>query len=44
VKKAQKFTTPYTHYSILATLEANWGFAALTSADRSATPMTQVFQ
>jgi hypothetical protein len=44
VKKAMKFKTAYSHYSFLATLEANWGFAALTTNDAAATAMMEVFQ
>jgi phospholipase C len=44
VKKAQKYTTNYSHYSVLATLEANWGFASITMNDMGATPMMEVFQ
>jgi acid phosphatase len=44
VKKAQKITVAYSHYSVLATLEANWGFPALGANDSSATSMMPVFQ
>jgi hypothetical protein len=44
VKKAQKFKTLYSHYSVLATLEANWGFASLNRNDAMATAMMEVFQ
>jgi hypothetical protein len=44
VKKAQKFTTAHSHYSVLATLAANWGFPSLTSNDSAATPMMEVFK
>ncbi len=33
VKTATKSTTMYSHYSILATLEANWGLASLVQGD-----------
>jgi hypothetical protein len=44
VKKATKLKTAYSHYSLLATLEANWGFPALTTNDSAATSMMAVFQ
>jgi len=44
VSRGQVFATAYVHYSILATLEANWGFPPITSADAMATPMIEVFQ
>jgi len=44
VKKAMKLKTAYSHYSVLATLEANWGFPALTKNDSAATSMMEVFQ
>jgi acid phosphatase len=45
VKKAVKSTTLYSHYSVLATLEANWGFASLGAHDVGAPSMlTEVFQ
>jgi len=44
VKKAQKFTTFHSHYSVLATLEANWGFAPITAQDGAAAPMIEVFR
>jgi hypothetical protein len=44
VKQAQVFGTSYVHYSILATLEANWGLAPIRSNDQQATPMMEVFQ
>jgi hypothetical protein len=45
VKKATKSMTLYSHYSILATLEANWGFAALGTTDGGATSMlNEAFQ
>jgi hypothetical protein len=44
VKKAMKLKTAYSHYSLLATLEANWGFPALTANDSAATSMMSVFQ
>jgi hypothetical protein len=44
VKKALKSMTAYTHYSVLATLAANWGFPAIGTNDSSATSMMEVFQ
>jgi hypothetical protein len=44
VKKATKFKTAYSHYSFLATLEANWGFSPLTTNDAVASSMMEVFQ
>jgi hypothetical protein len=44
VKKALKSMTAYTHYSVLATLAANWRFAALGTNDASAASMMEVFQ
>jgi phosphatidylinositol-3-phosphatase len=44
VKKTTKLTTAYTHYSLLATLEVNWGFSALTMNDAAAPSMMAVFQ
>src|SRR5712692_411067 len=39
VNRGQVFSTAHVHYSILATLEANWGFPPITSRDAMATPM-----
>jgi hypothetical protein len=39
VKKAMKTTTAYSHYSVLSTLEANWGFASLGAKDVGAPSM-----
>jgi hypothetical protein len=44
VKKALKVGTSYSHYSVLATLGANWGFPALTSKVSAASAMMEVFQ
>jgi acid phosphatase len=45
VKKAMKSMTQYSHYSVLATLEANWGFAPLGAHDVGAPSMlAEVFQ
>jgi hypothetical protein len=44
VNTAAKVTTAFTHYSFLATLEANWGFASITANDMGATSMMSVFQ
>ncbi len=44
VKKMHKSTATYTHYSVLATLEANWGFPSLTAMDAQAASMMEVFQ
>jgi phosphatidylinositol-3-phosphatase len=41
VDKAYIGTLSYDHYSILKTLETNWGFSALTSNDGSANAMTE---
>ena len=35
--------TPYTHYSMLATIESAWGLTPLTSNDGTATPMSDFF-
>ena len=35
--------TSYTHYSVLATMEALWNIPPLTTNDASATPMTEFF-
>src|SRR6266508_2568534 len=45
VKSGLKPTTPVSHYSVLKTLEANWGFSALPSPahDGSANSMMEVF-
>jgi len=37
-------TTAYSHYSPLATIEANWGLPSLTDNDKKATPMMEVFK
>lgn len=34
---------PYTHYSLLATIEASWGLAPLTANDAAAAPMSDFF-
>jgi phosphatidylinositol-3-phosphatase len=34
---------PYTHYSLLRTIEASWGLAPLASNDTSAAPMSDFF-
>jgi hypothetical protein len=34
---------PYTHYSLLRTIEASWGLAPLTANDAAATPMSDFF-
>ncbi len=46
VKSGLKPTTPVSHYSVLKTLEANWGFSALPSPahDGSANSMMEVFK
>jgi acid phosphatase len=44
VKTATKLTTPFTHYSVLATMEANWGLTSITANDKGATSMMSVFQ
>jgi hypothetical protein len=36
-------TTPYTHYSLLRTLEVAWGLAPLGSNDAAASPMSDFF-
>src|SRR5439155_790686 len=42
-KLAYKSTALYGHYSLLATLEKNWGLACIVSTDCNATPMTEFF-
>ncbi|HEV2389455.1 MAG TPA: alkaline phosphatase family protein [Nitrososphaerales archaeon] len=44
VKQGYVGTGTYNHYSLLATLEANWGFAPLTSNDGTATAMSEFFK
>jgi hypothetical protein len=45
VKTATKVTTKFTHYSLLATLEENWGLKSITTNDQGATSMlSSVFQ
>jgi hypothetical protein len=44
VNQWQVSGTPHSHYSILATLEANWGLPPITYADATAPPMTEVFR
>jgi len=44
VKQHYVSTAFYTHYSVLATLEAIWGLPALTSHDASASLMTEFFK
>src|SRR5439155_13234616 len=34
---------PYTHYSALRTIEANWNLTPLTANDTAAVPMTEFF-
>jgi phosphatidylinositol-3-phosphatase len=34
---------PYTHYSLLRTIEASWGLAPLTANDAAAAPMSDFF-
>lgn len=43
VKNGYIGTGHYTHYSVLKTLEQNWGFSALTKNDKTASPMTEFF-
>jgi len=42
-KLAYKSTALYDHYSLLATMEKNWGLACIVSTDCTATPMTEFF-
>src|SRR5216117_2974542 len=42
-KLAYKSTALYDHYSLLATLEKNWGLPCIVSTDCNATPMTEFF-
>jgi hypothetical protein len=44
VKKQFKSMTSYSHYSVMATLEANWGLASLGANDVGAPSMLEVFQ
>jgi hypothetical protein len=43
VKKGYASSYPYTHFSVLATIEANWNLAPLTSNDRDAAHMGEFF-
>jgi acid phosphatase len=43
VKRAYVSSYPYTHYSVLATIESNWNLAPLTPNDRDAAPMGEFF-
>jgi phosphatidylinositol-3-phosphatase len=43
VNQGLKVTAYHDHYSVLATLEWNWGFAPLGSNDASSTPMSEAF-
>src|SRR5207249_10010248 len=42
-KLAYKSTALYDHYSLLATLEKNWGLPCIVSTDCNDTPMTEFF-
>jgi hypothetical protein len=44
VKKGYASSYPYTHYSLLATIEANWNLPPLTSNDQKADHMGEFFQ
>jgi hypothetical protein len=37
-------STPFTHYSLLRTIETEWGIAPLTAEDAAATPMTALLK
>jgi hypothetical protein len=43
VKKGYASSYPYTHYSLLATIEANWNLPPLTSNDQNAAHMGEFF-
>jgi hypothetical protein len=43
VKRGYASSYPYTHFSVLATIEANWNLAPLTSNDRDAAHMGEFF-
>jgi PKD repeat protein len=43
VKKGYHSTNPYSHYSFLRTIEANWNLPSLTSSDANAPAMTELF-
>ena len=42
-KSSFSSSNPYSHYSFLKTIEANWHLPPLTSNDQSATPMLEFF-
>ena len=44
MKKGYASSYPYTHYSLLATIEANWNLPPLTSNDQNADHMGEFFQ
>jgi hypothetical protein len=43
VKRAYVSSYPYTHYSVLSTIESNWNLAPLTTNDRDAAHMGEFF-
>src|SRR5205807_2635324 len=43
VKKGYASSYPYTHFSVLATIESNWNLTPLTSNDRDAAHMGEFF-
>ena len=43
VKRGFQTNVSYNHYSLLATVEANWNLPPLTANDTAATPMTEFF-
>jgi hypothetical protein len=44
VKSHYRSSRRHNHYSLLRTIEANWGLAAFTSNDAQASPMTEFFK
>jgi acid phosphatase len=44
VKTSFVSSAAYSHYSFLATIEANWGLPSLTANDQAAAPMTEAFK
>jgi acid phosphatase len=44
VKKGYASSYPYSHFSLLATIESNWNLAPLTTNDRDAAHMGEFFQ
>src|SRR6266704_1707652 len=38
-----RIATPYTHYSLLKTIESSWGLAPMTAKDSAASPLSDFF-